>query len=93
MTTPSLKRVKILKFMLSRIGEPLTLDEISDGSNTTLKNVISETNNLKEDRMITQTSNGFKLSFANAQFIVSNHTDLAVVCDFEKILKKRINDV
>ncbi len=92
MNTPTLIRVKILKFMLSRIDEPLTLTDIVEGSNSTGKKVFSELTDMLELKMITSKINGFKLSFTNAQFIAKNFTELAIVCNFSEIIKKKMKE-
>ncbi|MCV0393647.1 MAG: hypothetical protein K5790_10235 [Nitrosopumilus sp.] len=93
MKTPSLTRVKILKFMLSRIDEPLSSQEIQDGSHSNYKNTMNEIRNLVKDKMITGTKIGWKLTFKNADFIATKHTELAVICDFSKVIKKKMKQI
>lgn len=92
MNMPDMIRVKILKFMLSRIDEPLTLTDIVNGSNSTGRRVFVELTNMLDLKMITSKMNGFKLSFTNAQYIVKNYTELAVVCNFSEIIKKKMKE-
>ena len=93
MNTPSLTRVKIFKFMLSRIDELLSFDDITKGSHSNHKKVFDELLGLVKLRMISAKVNGYKLTFANAEFIVKNHTELAIICDFSKAIKSKMKEI
>ena len=88
MKTPSLTRVKILKFMLSRIDEPVTLTEIEEGSHSNFTNTRRELVKLRNEKMITPVGKNYKFTFYNAEFITKKHTELALICDFKRIIKK-----
>lgn len=90
MKTPPLTRVKITKFMLSRIDEPLTLDDIIIGSYTSFVNTIKQLEKMTREKMITKTKYGYKMTFRNAKFIIDNMTELALICEFEKIIKSKL---
>jgi predicted transcriptional regulator len=90
MKTPSLTRVKILKFMLSRIDQSLSSQEVQDGSHSNYKNTMNEIRNLVNDSMITKTKIGYKLSLDNYDFIITKYTELAVVCNFKNAMKEKM---
>lgn len=93
MNPPSLSRVKILKFMLSRINEPLTFNEIEQGSHTNFPCTMKELGKLRQEKMITMIGKSYKLSYYDAEFIAKVHTDLAIVCDFSKVIRKAIKQL
>lgn len=93
MKTPPLTRVKILKFMLSRIEEPLSHDDVMEGSHSNFKNTVNELNKLVEEKMVTKSKLGYKLTFKNAEFIATKHTELAVICDFSKVIQKKLKQI
>lgn len=74
--------------MLTRINEPLTEDEIEKGSHSNFTNTMKELNKLRNEKMITLVGKSYKLSYYDAEFIAKVHTELAIVCDFSKIIKK-----
>lgn len=79
--------------MLSRINEPLTDDEIQIGSHGNYPNTFRELTKLRKEKMITSIGKKYKLSFFDAEFIAKVHTDLAIVCDFSKIIKKVMKQI
>lgn len=89
MKSPSLLRVKIVKFMIQRINEPLTLNDFIEGTHSHGNVLIRELSKLTEERLVTKIRNGWKLSFDNAFTITSGHLDLAIICDFKKELKRK----
>ena len=75
--------------MLTRINEPITESEIEKGSHSNFTNTIKELIKLRKEKLITPVGKSrYKLSYYNAEYIATNYTELAVVCDFRRIIKK-----
>lgn len=90
---PSLTRIRILKFMLSRINEPLSYDEIQEATKANFTNTRREIAKLRNDKFITPVKGEkFKMTFDNVEYITNVDTKLAVVCDFSKLIKKKLKE-